>query len=112
MIQCVLHRVAVSCSVLQCCSVNEHAFVCVLLVWDAGVMQCVTVCCSVVQCVAVSSSVLQCVAVRISVQQCAAVNYSVNEHNIIRALSANTLHFNLHYVSQHTLRAGYGLWDR
>jgi len=73
---CVLHYVAVCCSVLQCVAepqrIVQHSASTATLACCRGaskskhpynVLQCVAVCCSVLQCVAVCCSVLQCVAV-------------------------------------------------
>ena len=64
-LQCVVLRCGVCCSMLQCAAVCRSVLQCVALC--CSVLQCVAVCCSVLQCVAVCCSVLQCVAVYCSV---------------------------------------------
>ena len=72
---CVLQRVAVCCSELQCVAVccselTMPLFMPYMSSIRPCVLQCVAVCCSVLQCVAVCCSMLQCVAVCCSVLQC------------------------------------------
>jgi len=61
----VLHCVAVCRSVLQCVAVfcsESRVVASAAACKDAGVLQCVAVCCSVLQCVAVCCNALQCIA--------------------------------------------------